>query len=385
MTGQTMLISRRALLRNIGITAAATATAHSFSSVRPASSTGRDHSAFDSQIIHLDKNENAYGPSDRVFPAMRSGMETANRFPESESGALVDQIAEFHAVAREQIVLGCGSTEILRMCSGAFLGPGRKLVTATPGFEPVAQYAEGTGASVERVPLTKIYTHDLALMAQRLGAGSGLIYICNPHNPTGTLTGRKDIEALLSLLPAGGFVIVDEAYHHYVTPSAAYVSFIDRSINDPRVIVTRTFSKIYGLAGMRIGYGIATAQTAKRISTYRLLDGVNVGAARAAKIALGADDHVRTCAQRNAANRQEFYNQANARMLRWIDSHANFVLLNTGRPATEMAEHFKRNGVLLASGFRSMENYFRVTIGTPGEMKEFWRVWDVVPQHQMAM
>jgi histidinol-phosphate aminotransferase len=379
-----MLISRRALLRNIGVTAAATATARAFSAVRPASFGGRDHSA-DSQMIHLDKNENAYGPSDQVSAAMRSGIGTANRFPESESEGLVDQIAAFHGIAREQVVLGCGSTEILRMCSGAFLGPGRKLVTATPGFEPVAQYAEETGASVERVPLTKIYTHDLALMAQRFGAGSGLIYICNPHNPTGTLTGRKDMEALLSLLPAGGFVIVDEAYHHYVAPSVAYASFIDRSINDPRVVVTRTFSKIYGLAGMRIGYGIATAQTARRISTYRLLDGVNVGAARAAKIALGDDDHVRTCAKRNAANRQEFYNQANARMLRWIDSHANFVLLNAGHPATEMAEHFKRNGVLLASGFRSMETYFRVTVGTPEEMKEFWRVWDLMPQHQMAM
>ena len=120
-------------------------------------------------------------------------------------------------------------------------------------------------------------------MAQRLGGGNGLIYICNPHNPTGTLTARKDIEALLRGLPAGAYVIIDEAYYHYVTPSAAYSSFIDHPVSDPRVIVTRTFSKIYGLAGMRIGYSVATAETAKRIAAYRLLDGVNVGAARAAR------------------------------------------------------------------------------------------------------
>lgn len=180
-------------------------------------------------------------------------------------------------------------------------------------------------------------------------------------------------------------MIIDEAYHHYVIPSAAYASFIDRPVSDPRVMETRTFSKIYGLAGMRIGYGVATAETARRVAAYRLLDGVNVSAAGAARIALQADDHVRTCAQRNADNRQEFFNQANARMLRWIDSHTNFVFLNTGRPGNQVAEHCRKNNVLLASGFRSMESYVRVTVGTPEEMKEFWRVWDLMPQHSMAM
>ena len=380
-----MAISRRTLLRNIGATAAVTATAQSWPTICLASSTTGDRSDPASRMIRLDKNENPYGPSDHVAAAMRSGMAIANRFPEAELAALIDRLAEFHSVHREQIILGCGSTEILRMCSCAFLGPGKKLAMATPGFDAMAQYARETGASVEMVPLTKTYAHDLALMAQRLGGGNGLIYICNPHNPTGTLTARKDIEALLRGLPAGAYVIIDEAYYHYVTPSAAYSSFIDHPVSDPRVIVTRTFSKIYGLAGMRIGYSVATAETAKRIAAYRLLDGVNVGAARAARIALGDNDHVRTCAQRNADNRQEFFNQANARMLRWIDSQTNFVLLNAGRSANDVAEHFRKNHVLLGSGFRSMENYLRVTVGTPEEMKEFWRVWDLLPQHAMAM
>ena len=336
-------------------------------------------------MIHLDRNENPYGPSDQVSAALRSGLDSANRFPESELEALTDQIAKFHSVRHEQVILGCGSTEILRMCSGAFLLPGKKLAMATPGFEAMAQYAREAGAEVEMVPLTKTYAHDLPAMAQRLGGGSGVIYICNPHNPTGALTLRKDIEDLLRALPAGAFVIIDEAYHHYVTPSAAYASFIDHPVNDSHVIVTRTFSKIYGLAGMRIGYGVATAEAAKRIVEYRLLDGVNVSAARAARIALQADDHVLTCAQRNADNRQEFFNQANARMLRWIDSHTNFVLLNIGRPGKQVAEHFRKNNVLLASGFPLVANYVRVTVGTSEEMREFWRVWDLLPQHPMAM
>jgi histidinol-phosphate aminotransferase len=380
-----MLISRRTLLRNVGVTAAAAAAAQSLPAFGLGSPATGDRPQPLARVIRLDRNENPYGPSEQVSAAMRSGLESANRFPESEVDALIDQIAKFHSVRREQVILGCGSTEILRMCSGAFLGPGKKLAMATPGFEAMAQYAREAGAEVEMVPLTKMYAHDLPVMAQRLGGGSGVIYICNPHNPTGTLTLRKDIEALLRTLPAGAFVIIDEAYHHYVTPSAAYASFIDRPVSDPRVIVTRTFSKIYGLAGMRIGYGVATPETAKRIAAFRLLDGVNVGAAGAARIALQADDHVRTCAQRNADNRQEFFNQANARMLRWIDSHTNFVLLNVGRPSNQVAEHFRKNNLLLASGLPLVENYVRVTVGTPEEMKEFWRVWDLLPQHPMAM
>lgn len=189
-------------------------------------------------------------------------------------------------------------------------------------------------------------------MAQRIVGGPGLIYVCNPHNPTGTLTRHKDVEALLHVLPANVFVVIDEAYHHYVAPSPAYSSFIDQPLNDPRVIVTRTFSKIYGLAGMRVGYGISAPETAQRIGVYGLIDAVNLSAARAARMALEADDYILTCAQRNADHRQEFYNQANARMLRWIDSQTNFVLLNTGRSGVEVAQTFRRNNVLVASRFR---------------------------------
>lgn len=380
-----MLTSRRSFLSNIGLTTAATVAARSLSGACMAQSTVRSLSSPDSPLIRLDKNENPYGPSEQVSAAMRSGVAMANRFPNSEIDGLVDRLANFHSVQREQIILSCGSTEILRMCSAAFLAPGRKLVMVSPGFEAMAQYARETGAYVELVPLTKTYAHDLPAMAQRLGSGAGIIYLCNPHNPTGTLTPRKEIEALVRGLPSGACAIIDEAYHHYVTPSAAYASFIDHPVNDPRIIVTRTFSKIYGLAGMRIGYGIASVQTAKRVAAYRLRDGVNVSAARAARIALEDIDHVRTCVQRNADNRQEFSNQANARMLRWIDSHTNFVLFNAGRPASEIVEHFRKNNVLLACGFPSMESYVRVTVGTPEEMKEFWRVWDLLPQRPMAM
>ena len=180
-------------------------------------------------------------------------------------------------------------------------------------------------------------------------------------------------------LPATTRVLIDEAYHHYVTPSAGYASWLDRSPADPRVIVTRSFSKIHGLAGLRIGYAVAVPETARLLRLHELEDSVNVVSAMAALIALNDDEHVRTSLARNADDRQEFFNEANARMLRVIDSQANFVMLNSGRPAAPIVEHFRKHNVVLPRPFAGFEHYIRVSLGTPEDMRTFWRVWDLMP------
>jgi histidinol-phosphate aminotransferase len=222
-------------------------------------------------------------------------------------------------------------------------------------------------------------------MLARTDASTGLVYLCNPNNPTGSLTPRKDLESFINRLPATTHVVIDEAYHHYVGGTSMYASFIDHPLDDGRVIVTRTFSKIFGLAGIRIGYALAAPQTVRRLCSYRLLDGVNVVAARAAVAALDDAEHISISAQRNADARQEFFNQVGGRMLRAIDSHANFVMLNTGHPAEEVVERFRKNNILVAHGFPSMDKYVRVSLGKPAEMLEFWRVWDLLPPHKMSM
>src|SRR5947208_16803645 len=137
-----------------------------------------------------------------------------------------------------------------------------------------------------RVSLARAYSHDLHAMLMRTDDTMGLVYICNPNNPTGTLTRRQDIEAFVRSLPPSTYVLIDEAYHHYVNPSSDYASFIDRPLNDNRVIVTRSFSKIYGLAGVRVGYAVATLPTAGLLASYRLPEAVNIVAAKAAVTAL---------------------------------------------------------------------------------------------------
>lgn len=330
--------------------------------------------------IILSRNENSYGPSEKVIAAMRDALRVANRYPDDESDALLNKIAALHGIKREQVVLGCGSGEILRISAQAFLAPGKKLIVPHPTFEALGHHARAIGAEVVEVPLSKNWSHDLDAMLSRVDASTGLIYVCNPNNPTGSITPRRELEAFVRKLPPTTYVLIDEAYHHFVGATPDYVSFIDRPVDDSRVIVARTFSKIYGMAGMRVGYAVAAQPTAKALAEYRLPENVNAIAARAAVIALNDVDHVKMSMKRNAGDRQEFFQQASTRKVPAIDSQANFVMLNAGRPTVDVIEHFKKNGVLVARRFPPLDTCVRVSLGTPPEMTEFWKVWDMMPE-----
>jgi histidinol-phosphate aminotransferase len=388
MSDSAMPISRRTLLRTMGAGAAAALAGPAFAEA-PLGATqaalvelpGANKPA---GPIRLHRNEPAYGPSHRAIAAMQeAALNGASRYPDVESEALRTRIARLHGVTTDSVVLGCGSSEILRMAVDAFVGPRRGLVSAWPTFDLVGRCAQGGGAEVVAVPLTRNHAHDLDAMLARSDAATGLVYICNPNNPTGTLTRRPELETFLRRLPATAYVLIDEAYHHYVGESADYASFIDRPVDDPRLIVTRTFSNACGLAGARVGYGVAAPETARLLALGRLPEDVNVLAAAGAMAALDDVDHVRLNVQRNADDRQEFFNQANARMLRPIDSQTNFVMLNTEQPAVDIVEHFRTRGVLVSGPFPAFETHIRVSLGTPAEMREFWRTWDLLPVHHM--
>src|SRR5262249_33977972 len=158
----------------------------------------------------------------------------------------------------------------------AFLAPNKALVVPTPTFDAVARSAQIIGADVRSVPLNQTHAHDLDAMLSLARSGAGLIYVCNPNNPTATLTSKSDIDSFLSKVPPGVQVLMDEAYHDYVTPTGAYSSFLSRAATDSRLIVTRTFSKIYGLAGLRIGYAVSSLETATLLASHRLAMGVSV-------------------------------------------------------------------------------------------------------------
>ena len=381
-----MAISRRSLL---GRFAASTVAGAALQSLGPLSLAENPHpqgaSPRPSPIL-LDQNENAYGPSAKVLAVLRDAAPVSNRYPRTEYDSLVAKIAALHAVKSEQVVLGCGSSEILRLAVAMFLGPGKTLVQAWPTYPALGKFARSAGVDVVDVPIKKTYDHDLDAMLARAGHSAGLVYICNPNNPTGTLTSRKDIEAFIRKLPGKTMVLIDEAYHHYVRPNASYASFLDQPLDDPRVMVVRTFSKIYGLAGLRVGYMVADPDMARKVSANRLPLGVSVVSAKAATAALDDSEYVRLTAKRNEDDRQEFMNRLNGGMLRALDSQTNFVMVDPMRPADQVIEHLKKNNILIGPLIPTMDRYIRVSLGTPAEMQEFWRVWDLMPATgKMAM
>ena len=372
-----MRIHRRDLLRQLGTAAAATAFLPSFADpVAAADGPAR--------LVRLNRNESAYGPCEKAKAAFLESITQVNRYPAEDVEHLRAAVAALHSVQPDNITLGCGSTELLHTAAQAWLGPGKSLVMANPTFEAISNAARALGAEVRAVPLTRDYAHDLGVMLLRTDANTGILYICNPNNPTGTLTPRADLESFLSKVHPGAQVLIDEAYHDYVSPTSTYSSWVPRAVSDPRLIVTRTFSKLYGLAGLRVGYAVSSAETATQLAARHLPMGVNVVAARVALAALSDPAYVQKIATLNSNDRQEFFNQVNARMLRSLDSQTNFILLSVGRPGKEVANMLRAHGVLVTAGYPSFEKYIRVSLGLPGDMEDFWRVWDVLmPHHPM--
>jgi histidinol-phosphate aminotransferase len=344
--------------------------------------------------IRLDRNENAYGSSQKAIVAIQETGKESSRYP--DSSVLQKTLADYHSEATsgvnrvikpEQIVVGCGSSDVLRMAASAFLPPGATLIAATPTCDLIAKYGRSKGATVTEVPLRNDHAHNLdgMLKHSHKSGASGLIYVCNPNSPTGTLTTRKDLEEFLVNVSPKFHVVIDEAYHQYAGGSGAYLSFIHRPSDNPRVIVTRTFSTAYGLAGARVGYAVTSASSAEKMNREGLPFALNRAGMLAAAAALIDQEHIERCVDRNSNDRQEFMNQVNARMLRALDSHTNFVCLNVMRPAGEISEHYTKNNFVLAPLIPSMANYLRVSLGTPEEMREFWRVWDLLGSHPMSM
>jgi histidinol-phosphate aminotransferase len=345
---------------------------------------GQQLAAESRKPIHLDRNENAYGPSPKALADVLKNADSANRFPGS-TDALVSSLAHFHSVKPEQILLGAGSTAIIKMGMNAFLRNRRGLILASPTFELIADYATSTAARINAVPLRHDYGHDLEAMLAAVNSETGLIYICNPNNPTGTLTNRQEIDRFLEKLPERVPVIIDEAYHEYAGGSGAYVSFLDRPSHHPGVIVTRTFSEVYGLAGLRLGHAFAQPKILNALAREKPETEIGSLTLAAGLAALADTEFTATCVQRNQNDRQEFVNQVNARMLRVLDSHTNFSCLNVMRPARGIIEHYQKNDILLGPEIPGMPNYVRVSLGVPEEMREFWAVWDLLGEHRMAM
>ena len=359
-------ISRRGFARVLGTSAAFAAFQPSVLQLITANSDA-------STVVRLSSNENPYGPSPAAIKAMTDGFSLAWRYPDEYEQPLVEGLAKLNGISNNQVMIGAGSGEILKVAAVAFTGPARKLVLASPTFEAIASHARTAQAEVIRIDLTPDYAHDLTRMLA-VANGAGLIYICNPNNPTATITPKDQIRAFLAKVPVETMVLIDEAYHHYVE-SSAYESAIPLIKQYPNLIVARTFSKVYGMAGLRCGYCITHPQLIQRMRVHQTWDSVNIMALVAATASLQDTAHVEEGRRRNGEVRKYLYSELDKSGFKYIPSHANFIMIDLRREVRPIIMAMRERKVEVGRVFQALPNFMRVTIGTRQQMETFVSVF----------
>jgi histidinol-phosphate aminotransferase len=320
--------------------------------------------------IHLNFNENPYGPTPKALEALATCGPMAARYPDVAHAQVREALAAMHGVKPENILLGCGSTEILRVADMTFLGPGQSVVVAEPTFEAVLQVARVAHAVPVKVPLTADHRHDLPAMAAACTSKTGLVYVCNPNNPTGTIVTRDELADFIPRVPSTALILVDEAYFHF-TENSQYASVINWIEKHPNLLVARTFSKIYGMAGMRLGYGIGSKETIAAMQNQILRDNGNAAVLSAALASLADKDYVATSRARMNATRRWLAGELTKDGRTFIPSEANFVMIDMGTDVQPIIEQFAGRNILVGRRFPSMNNFLRVTIGTQPEVEAF--------------
>jgi histidinol-phosphate aminotransferase len=323
-----------------------------------------------SSLIHLNFNENPYGPTPKALEALNTCGTIAARYPDDAHEVVREAVAKMHGVARENILLGCGSTEILRAAELTFLASGQSAVVAEPTFEAVLHYANVARASAVKIPLTADHRHDLAKMAEACTSKTGLVYVCNPNNPTATIVARDELADFIPRVPKTALILVDEAYFHFVE-NPQYASVIDWIGKYPNLVVARTFSKIYGLAGMRLGYGIGSKETIAAMKNQVLKSNGNAAVLAAALASLADKEYIASSRARMNATRHWFAAQLTQEGRSFIPSEANFMMIDMGTDVKPIIKEFEARNILVGRRFASMSNYLRVTIGTQPEMESF--------------
>jgi histidinol-phosphate aminotransferase len=350
----------------------------------------RWHSA--ASAVRLNSNENPYGPSPMAIKAMSDAFNLAWRYPDEHADQLTTTVARINGVDESQVLLGDGSGEILKLCAAAFTGPvldgkgpvqlakptrgsalnfvpGRgRMIVADPTFEAILNHAMVNSAEVIKVPLNSTFGHDLPKMLA--AANEGLIYICNPNNPTASITPRNEIRDFINKAPQSTMILVDEAYFHYAD-SPDFESVIPMIKGHSNLIVARTFSKIYGMAGLRCGYCVAQPETIQRLRPHQVWDSVNIMALAAANASLNDADQLAKGRRMNTETKTFVIRQLDGLGFKYIPSQANFMMIDMRTPVRPLIDGLNRRGVQVGRLFPALPNHMRVTIGKQDEMEAF--------------
>jgi len=317
-------------------------------------------------VLKLASNENPLGPSPLALQAIREALQGLHRYPDGGCYALRQGLSRRLGVTPEELCFGNGSNELLELVTRAFLGPGDEAVMGHPAFVVYRSVCQAVGAQIREVSL-KDFTHDLRGMLKAVTARTKLVFLGNPNNPTGTYVSPTDLDDFVRALPPDVILVVDEAYREYI-PRYLQPDLLRYVREGRHLLALRTFSKAYGLAGLRIGYGIGSTEMVELLNRVRQPFNVNTLAQKAALAALDDAGHLEETLRITEAGRKTMRSRLDALGLVTIPSVTNFILVNVGVEGKAVVDALLRNGVIV----RSMEGYglptyIRVTVGTPQE------------------
>ena len=319
----------------------------------------------------LASNENPWGPPDSVMKAMTGAFKYANRYAYPDGGIL-NAIAEHHGVKPENILLGAGSGELLNVIGLTFLQDGKKVVGVDPTYGSVYQHATSLKTDAIRVPLLPDFRQDIPSLIQAIKRNHrevGFVFLCNPNNPTGRIVPKQEVRQLLDAIPEDVPVLIDEAYHHFVD-DPAYATSVPYVLEGRPVIITRTFSKISGLAGMRLGYAVASAEFVNRMRPFTT--GTISAVVKWGGVAALKDTASQARVKRMTIDlRRKATTELQALGYPSIPSECNFFMTHIRRPVVPVIEEFRKKGVLVGRPFPPMLEHLRVSIGTEDEMRRF--------------
>jgi len=325
------------------------------------------------EIVKLASNENPLGPSPKALVALADAASRLAQYPDGGCHDLRYAVAQQRGVSPDQLIFGNGSDEIIHLLGLTFLSPGDEVVVGDPTFVLYEAAATLAGATTVKVPLTRPdYRHNLEAMADAFTDRTRLVFVANPHNPTGTIVGKREVDQLLARLPTRALLVLDEAYGEYVYHLPDFPRADEYIAQGAPVIGLRTFSKMYGLAGLRVGYGLASPEIIRALNQPRSPFNVNLAAQAAAVAATSDDEFVQRGLEVNTRGLETLYGVFEKLGLPYIPSHANFVMADTLRPCRAVFDALLRKGVIVRTGdVFGMPTHIRVTVGTPSQIEKF--------------
>lgn len=323
-------------------------------------------------VIKLASNENPLGPSPLAMQAMENAIKDIHLYPDANSYYLKEKLSVFTGIDSQSIVLGNGSDEVLMILGLTFLNPGDEVIYADPTFVEYEFTAKLMGAICVEVSL-KDFKYDLPAILQAINNKTKMIVICNPNNPTGTIVTEKELDDFMQLVPHDVLVVFDEAYSEYVE-SPNFCSGSKYLQQGRNVIILHTFSKIFGLAGLRIGYGLSRPEIAQAMKMATYPFNMNSAAQAAARAALDDHEHIARSQALNSSGKKYLYTELERLGIRYIKSEANFILLDTGRASEGVFDKLLQSGVIVRNcASYGYKTFIRVTVGSSEENQRFVR------------